>query len=245
MYGYAVITPEVDSMAMGKQTRLKAVMIAAFAIVACAAVTYLSVQLARPKLTKAHGTASTGTSELNMSEKWDSDFSDFLICGLDNTSGLTDVIMIVGFDNVTHKVNIMQIPRDTYAGKDVVSHKYNAVYGHAPKAQNGMEMLETHVEHDFGIKISNCAVLTTNGLRRIVDAHGRSRLNVPIDMNYDDSAQGLHIHLTRGWQHLDGSGVEQFVRYRKGWSEGDIGRLQAQKIFVAAFAGKAKVDGFH
>lgn len=227
-------------MAMGKQTRLKAVMIAAFAIVACAAVTYLSVQLARPKLTKAHGTASTGTSELNMSEKWDSDFSDFLICGLDNTSRLTDVIMIVGFNNVTHKVNIMQIPRDTYAGKNVVSHKYNAIYNHAPKTQNGMEVLKAHVEKDFGIKIRNYAVMTTDGLRHIVDAVGGVDIDVPINMNYDDKVQGLHIHLHRGKQHLDGSGVEQFVRYRKGWKNGDGGRLAAQQIFLAAFAKKLK-----
>lgn len=170
--------------------------------------------------------------------EWNGSFTNFLVCGIDNTNSLTDVIMIVSFDNITKKISILQIPRDTYAGNNVPSHKYNAVYGHHEKDVSGMETLKAKVESDFGIKIGNYAAVTTKGLRSIVDAAGGVDLNVPINMNYDDRAQNLHIHLKKGLQHLNGSQAEQFVRYRKGWVEGDIGRLDAQKIFLAAFTQK-------
>jgi LCP family protein required for cell wall assembly len=150
--------------------------------------------------------------------------------------------MIVGFDNKTKKLSILQIPRDTYAGADVPSHKYNAIYGQHAKGESGMETLKAHVQSDFGIKIGNYVAVTTKGLRQLIDAAGGVDLDVPINMNYDDPAQGLHIHLKAGQQHLNGSQAEQFVRYRKGWSDGDIGRLQAQKIFLAAFAQKLKSE---
>lgn len=175
--------------------------------------------------------------------QWNGSFTDFLICGIDNTNSLTDVIMIVGFDNTTKKVSILQIPRDTYVGSDVPTHKYNAVYGHHAKGVSGMETLKATVEKDFGIKIGNYAAVTTKGLRTVVDAAGGVDVDVPINMNYDDEKQNLHIHLKAGRQHLDGSGAEQFVRYRKGWSQGDLGRLGAQKIFIASFAQKLRGMG--
>lgn len=192
-----------------------------------------------PAQSSPQTTSQTSSAEIPQPE-WDGDFTNFLICGIDNTNSLTDVIMLVGFDNKTKKLSVLQIPRDTYAGADIPSHKYNAIYGHHAKGESGMETLKAHVQSDFGIKIGNYVAVTTKGLRQLIDAAGGVDLDVPINMNYDDSAQGLHIHLKAGQQHLNGSQAEQFVRYRKGWSDGDIGRLQAQKIFLAAFAQKLK-----
>lgn len=182
-------------------------------------------------------------SEVNVVDsepEWDSAFTNFLICGIDNTKTLTDVIMIVSFDNRTKKISMLQIPRDTYVGEDIPSHKYNAVYGHHKKGVSGMETLKARIESDFGIEIGNYAAITTKGFRELVDAVGGVEVNVPINMNYDDDEQNLHIHLSAGRQTLNGSQAEQFVRYRKGWKQGDLGRLNAQKIFLAAFAKKLK-----
>lgn len=169
---------------------------------------------------------------------WDGGFANFLFCGLDDTNSLTDVILLVSFNNQTGHINILQIPRDTYAGRDIPSHKYNAVYNHHAKGVSGMENLKARVEKDFGVHIDDYAAVTTSGLRAIVDAAGGVDMDVPIDMNYDDPVQNLHIHLSKGMQHLSGAQAEEFVRYRKGWAEGDMGRLKAQRAFLAAFAQK-------
>lgn len=180
------------------------------------------------------------TSKIEASEAWNGTFSNFLLCGIDKTNMLTDVIMVVSLNNASGKISILQIPRDTYAGSDIPSNKYNAVYGHHPKDASGMETLKAHIQRDFGITINHYAAITTKGFDLLVDSVGGVNLNVPVNMNYDDSTQDLHIHLKKGMQHLNGSQAEQFVRYRKGWSEGDIGRLQAQKEFLAVFAAKLK-----
>lgn len=182
----------------------------------------------------------SSSAETSSQEQWSGNFSNFLFCGIDNTKNLTDVILLVGFNNKTKKITIMQIPRDTYVSGDVPTNKYNAVYGHHDKGECGMETLRSQIEKDFGIRISNYAAVTTEGFKNIVDAVGGVDVDVPINMNYDDDSQNLHIHLKKGMQHLDGSEAEQFVRYRKGWLEGDLGRLKAQKSFIAALADKLK-----
>lgn len=169
--------------------------------------------------------------------------SNFLICGIDNTNELTDVIMIAGYNSKTKKLNLLQIPRDTYVSGNIPSNKYNAVYGHHDENVSGMETLKARIESDFGITIDHYAAVTTKGLRNIVDAVGGVDVYVPINMNYDDDSQNLHIHLKKGYQHLDGKTAEEFVRYRKGWAQGDIGRLNAQRTFIAAFAEKIKSMG--
>lgn len=167
-------------------------------------------------------------------------YTNFLLCGIDNTNSLTDVIIIAGFDEKNKKLSLLQIPRDTYAGEDIPSHKYNAIYGSHGRKVSGMETLKSRFESDFGISVDHYAAVTTKGLRNIVDAVGGVDLDVPINMNYTDKGQNLHIHLNKGYQHLNGSQAEQFVRFRKGWTQGDLGRLNAQRIFLAAFAQKLK-----
>ena len=57
-------------------------------------------------------------------------------------------------------------------------------------------------------------------------------------MHYSDPAQGLYIHLEAGRAHLDGEKAQQFVRFRSGYADGDLGRIDAQKLFMAAFFAK-------
>lgn len=167
---------------------------------------------------------------------WNSEVTDYLVAGIDNTGSLTDVIMIVSVNSVNKTVSILQIPRDTYVDLDIPTNKYNAIYSHHDKDESGMDKLVSQVEKDFGVEIKNHFAVTTGGFRSLVDAVGGVEIDVPKDMNYDDPEQNLHIHLKKGKQLLDGKKAEQFVRYRKGWSQGDVGRLSAQQLFLSAFA---------
>jgi anionic cell wall polymer biosynthesis LytR-Cps2A-Psr (LCP) family protein len=65
---------------------------------------------------------------------------------------------------------------------------------------------------------------------------------VPVDLNYDDPIQNLHIHLKKGQQTLNGSEAEQYVRFRKPnkWNKelreyydgSDLKRNDAQQAFM-------------
>lgn len=101
----------------------------------------------------------------------------------------------------------------------------------------GITYLSTLIYYYFGIPIDYQAQVNLSGFRGIVDAIGGVDLEVPRNMDYDDPYQDLHIHLKKGYQHLDGKKAEQFVRFRS-YARGDVDRLDAQKIFINAFLDK-------
>ena len=79
-----------------------------------------------------------------------------------------------------------------------------------------------------------------DAFKEIIDALGGIDFNVPYNMNYDDPAQNLHIHLTAGMQHLDGQAAHDFVRFRHNnsgpapgeYAMGDEGRIYWQQEFM-------------
>ena len=61
----------------------------------------------------------------------------------------------------------------------------------------------------------------------LVDSIGGIEYNVPINMDYDDPGQDLAIHLKAGPQKLNGKQAEGLVRFRKGYDNQDIGRVES------------------
>lgn len=179
----------------------------------------------------------------------------FLLTGIDDALGGSDVIMLASLDLSAGNVRVVQIPRDTYINRPGSSkHKINSVYADAAaqarkKGQSETEAAHTanralgsFLEANMGIHIDHYLSLNTEGLRNIVDAVGGVTVNVPRDIDYDDESQNLHIHLKAGKQLLNGAKAEQFVRFRSGYLTADYGRMDAQKIFLSAFFHKIKND---
>ncbi|MBQ9941079.1 MAG: LCP family protein [Clostridia bacterium] len=102
----------------------------------------------------------------------------------------------------------------------------------------GLEYLKETLKRTFCIAIDGYVMVDVSGFRNIVDVLGGVEVDVPMDMHYDDPEQNLYIHINKGLQVLDGKKAEGFVRYRYGYVDGDIGRVNAQKIFVSALAKK-------
>ena len=99
----------------------------------------------------------------------------------------------------------------------------------------GMKKLQQVINRTFGIYFDYYAIISTDAFVRIVDAVGGVDVYVQEDMDYDDPTQHLHIHIKKGNRHLDGKTAEGFVRFRSGYVQADIARLDAQKIFMTAF----------
>lgn len=73
----------------------------------------------------------------------------------------------------------------------------------------------------------------------IVKAIGGVYFDVPIDMNYDDPYQDLHIHLEKGYQKLNAEQAIGVVRFRhnndgSGYPRQDLDRAETQRNFLAA-----------
>ena len=143
---------------------------------------------------------------------------------------LTDFIMLGKYNPNTREVNLMSIPRDTYIEKGGVDHKINSAYAKGNNPENTVKV----VEELTGVKIEYYVLFKTKVLRELVDAVDGVTVTVPFNMNYEDPYQSLYIHLKKGTQKLNGKQAEQFVRYRSGYVDGDVGRIKTQQTFIKA-----------
>ncbi len=164
---------------------------------------------------------------------------NFLLVGYDKAAGLTDVNMIAQFDVNTGKVSIVQLPRDTYARYNG-NGRYRKVNGAFGYFKKDLAKLADYFEETLCIKIDFYASIDLAAFRNIVDIIDGVPMYVPRDMEYDDPEQDLYINLKEGFQTLNGEQAEQFVRFRKGYIQADIGRTNAQKIFMTAFVKRFK-----
>lgn len=157
-----------------------------------------------------------------------------LVCGKDVSSGLCDTVILVSL-SPEGEINAVQIPRDTYIRADGRGMKLNALFS-AVGEKNAVSVLEDAL----GVRIDYRIVMSTSAFCAAVDAIGGVEIDVPRDMEYRDPYQDLTISLKAGRQTLDGSRAEQFVRFRSDYPDGDLGRLDAQKIFMSAFLSQCR-----
>ena len=175
---------------------------------------------------------------------------NFLLIGHDRAASLADVIMLVNYDVNTGKITIMQLPRDTYYVGDTNKNQLNVQFsayvnrayykGEAKPVAVAASKFARILEQNLCIKIHYTAVLDLDGFVNIVNAVGGVDVYIPVDMDYEDPIQDLYIHLKKGPAHLNGEDAEGFVRFREGFVQADIGRVNAQKIFMTAFMEKVK-----
>ena len=158
-----------------------------------------------------------------------------LVAGVDEVSGSTDTIMLATFDTVGKKMNVLSIPRDTITRVSRSNKKINAAYITHGK---DISALYDEVESVTGIRPDKYALVKVEGFIKLIDALGGVTVDVPVDMHYSDPEQNLTIDIDKGRQTLDGYDSMGFMRYRKNYALGDIGRIQVQHIFIKAFADK-------
>ena len=159
-----------------------------------------------------------------------------LLLGCDRASGLADSILLVTVNEEEKQTTILQIPRDTYA--EYTQKDYKKING--ALATLGESGIKDFFSSALGVPIHYFAVVKLDLFCKIVDAVGGVDVDVPQKMEYHDPAQDLHISLHSGKQHLNGQAAEHFVRYRAGYVNADLGRLDAQKLFLRAFAKKCR-----
>lgn len=157
---------------------------------------------------------------------------NFLLLGKDTAAGLCDVLILTSVNVQNGDVCVMQMPRDTYF--NYTDGTYKKING-APNLLGTAAFTESLAEA-MGIRIDYYLSLDLETVARMVDLMSGIVVNIPTDMDYDDPAQGLSIHLKAGEQTLNGAEAVGFLRYRSGYVTGDLGRIDAQKLFMNAFA---------
>ena len=162
-----------------------------------------------------------------------SNICNLLLLGKDNVADLCDVMMLVSLNSTSGQLSVVQIPRDTYFSYTASDYKKINAASHR---LGGAEKFKKKLSDALGVPIDGYIEFDLDFVRDAVDMVGGVELDVPCDMHYDDPQQNLSIHLKKGKQMLMGEDAVAFVRFRSGYRRADLGRRDAQKLFLAAFS---------
>lgn len=146
---------------------------------------------------------------------------------LPGVSGHSDAMMFVRIQPVTHRIDVLSIPRDTLV----------TIPGHSPNKMSvvnflgGTSLVKRTVEGLLSMPVQHTVRLNMEGVSRLIDTIGGVDVLVERPLNYDDNTARLHIHFARGRYHLDGKRAMEYLRFRHD-ALGDIGRVHRQQAFL-------------
>lgn len=185
------------------------------------------------------------------------DIINVAVFGTDEDGFRADVNMLVSFNTTTKELHMISVPRDSRVvmTDDMTSHleekgayvpQQNGVYGqckltelHAYAGEGNRCAFSTAMlEEILGVKIDYYVKVDLSAFRQIVDAVGGVDFEVEQRLYYVDPYQDLYIDLYPGMQHLDGEKAEQLVRYRDGYVQKDLKRIEVQQQFIQALIEK-------
>lgn len=192
-----------------------------------------------------------GLSEEEASALLTREITTVAVFGVDKDGFRTDVNMLIFFHHKTGEIDVVSIPRDTKVKiPDEIfqeinearsgvkqNERINAIPAYVSSDRRN-EVSVSVIENVFGIDVDYYVNMDLDGFKYIVDAIGPIEMNIPMDMQYNDPVQDLYIDLKAGQQQLNGAQAELLIRYRKGYSNADIGRIEMQHEFMKAFMEK-------
>ena len=203
--------------------------------------------------TDSTGGAGSDTEDENALVRRDLVYN-VLLAATDNGGSRTDTMMVMSYDIPNQKVGVISVPRDTLVERESGSPKL--VYG-----PGGVTQRMADISDMLGVPIDYYIKVDINGFIALVDYLGGVEVEIPLDMNYDDPYQDLHIHFTQGTHLLDGQEAMEVARYRHDNSDSpnynknqwytDIQRSQMQQQILVNLAKKVlswdsltKINGF-
>ena len=147
-----------------------------------------------------------------------------------------DVIMIMAVNFDEKRVDLISIPRDTYANIPGIRgvYKINASIncGGGFEAEGGAGFLKTCETASWmlgGIPVEYYYAVTMPAVKELVDAFG----GVDYDLELSFTMAGRKYY--KGQQHMNGQGVLDYLRVRKNISSsGDLNRINRQKDMLVA-----------
>lgn len=149
----------------------------------------------------------------------------FLLAGVDEDGSegtRTDTLILIKVNWLDGTTQLLSIPRDSYAyigdSPDKINHAH---------AFGGMQLTLQSVRELLGIDVDYYVKMDMDAVIEIVDIIGGISYEV-------EEPQASDLGLDTGVQTLDGMQTLEYIRYRKGFSDGDLGRVSSQQTFLKA-----------
>lgn len=161
-----------------------------------------------------------------------------LMVGVDKAAGeennedftRTDTIMLVKANTKDGTIKLLSIPRDS---RVLVRNTYDKV-NHA-HAFGGIELTLQSLRNFLGLDIDYYVQVNYQALVEIVDAIGGVDYEVPEGVEI----KKWTLDVKPGLNHFDGTDTMWYLRTRHIYTNGDIGRVEAQQDFVKAMVDQA------
>lgn len=155
----------------------------------------------------------------------------FLLAGVDSTGEetgtRTDTLMLIKADKDNKTVDMISIPRDSYVSINGNMDKINAAHSYG-----GIELTMDVVRDFLGINLDKYMVISFEAVIKGIDALGGMDVEVSNDVA---SAMGI----SPGIHTMTGDEVLNYVRFRKGYQNADLGRINTQQDFIKQFIKEA------
>ena len=208
------------------------------ACILCIAIIGVMIFTVDKAITGMYNVGDDIPEDLTTDNSIDQDVVNILVCGIDwddsRTAKMTDVIVYVSLDVKAGKVNLLQIPRDTYVGEPSGTGKINAVYKDGSEKNQIMNVVKTLNER-FGLAVDHYVTVDMDSFTILVD-HIEHGLNMyvpcPIILK-DGNGNEQVLYKEAGWYTVDGATAEVILRNRN-YPEADVQRLQVQSAFYAS-----------
>ena len=191
--------------------------------------------------------------------RYNDDLDNYLFMGIDTkepieayevrgTSGQADSIYLLTYNRRTKQICGLAIPRDTITdiheiasdGTDLGNKKdhINIQYAFGDGERESCELMREAVSKLlYGVPIRGYCALNMESIPIATEVIGGVELTVP-----DNTLAAVNADFYKGnYVTITGETAEQFVRYRDiTQSQSAISRMERQKVFIKAFATKAK-----
>ena len=186
------------------------------------------------------------------------DVINVAVFGTDEDGFRADVNMVVSFNTNTKELHMISVPRDTRVvlTDDMIDYleqedeyvpNRNGVYGQCKLTEvhayagkdNRCAFSVAMLEELLDVQIDYYVKFDLTAFKKVVDAVGGVDFYVPMNMYWDmTDTGGPLINLREGMQHLDGDKAEQLVRFRDGYAQKDLKRIEVQQEFITALIEK-------
>ena len=159
------------------------------------------------------------------------DVFNIYLTGIDTYSDVTeqtrsDVNIIVSVNPKTHKIVLVNIPRDYYV--DISGKGSKDKLTHA--GTYGVDVSVKTIEKLLDIEINYYVKVNYNAIIKLVDALG----GVDVESEYNFKSYEFHYPFKKGINHVDGKLALDFVRTRKAFAQGDRVRGENQQRMIQA-----------
>ena len=155
----------------------------------------------------------------------------FLLAGVDSTGEetgtRTDTLMLIKTDSQDDSVSLISIPRDSYVDINGKMDKINAAHSYG-----GIDLTMNVVRDFLGINLDKYMVISFEAVIEGIDALGGMDVDISPEVA---SAMGL----SPGIHTMAGDEVLTYVRFRKGYQNADLGRINTQQDFLKQFIREA------